>query len=337
MKKTLLTIASIALTVGAVAQKTMRPSSTNDVKANAVIKQNGLNTVATTCDTISTLMTSTLTVSTWGADATVTGCSPVAGYIFGTNCYGDLEKANFFPAATYSNINTPMASGVIVQFFKSGTRGTQGVATSTVGVKLYAGTSNTVSPGTQLGMTSQSMSQILASATSTNASFIHTFDFTSPVSIPSTGFFASIVLPTANGDTAVVLNNAGASVNLAWEKWSDGMWHSLAEFSVKGIMAIFPKVCGTVGLSENLGLSKDVTIFPNPTSGLVNVAVILAEKTNLTVTVSNTLGQTLVDNKYNGISNELLSLDLSNLNNGIYFVTVSNGKDKMVQRLVLNN
>ena len=101
---------------------------------------------------------------------------------------------------------------------------------------------------------------------------------------------------------------------------------------------MLPKMCGTLvsGISENLGLSKNITILPNPTTGLVNIAVILQDKENLNVSITNTLGQVLINNKYDGISNDLLNFDLSHFNNGVYFVTVSNGKDKMVQRLVLN-
>jgi hypothetical protein len=76
--------------------------------------------------------------------------------------------------------------------------------------------------------------------------------------------------------------------------------------------------------------------MPNPSTGLVNVSVALANSQDLTLTVTNALGQVIVNNNYNSVLTEVISLDLTNQSNGVYFVTVSNGKDKMVQRLILN-
>lgn len=340
MKKTLLTIASMALTVCAVAQVNGRiaKNSTTTFNSKTTLHSITAGVAATTCDTIGVLTGTGVTVGSASSDTVTPGCSPNAGYVYGTNCYGDLEKANFYPAFTYSTLNSPQVTGVIVGIYKNGTEGTGGVATNTVGMTLYAGTSNTAAPGTMLGSVSKTIGQVLAAQpTPTTTLFLYTFDFTTPISVPTTGFFASVVLPNTPGDTLVAVNQASAAVNMAWEKWSDNSWKSIiGAWGTNGILYMFPKVCGTVGITENLGLSKNVTVFPNPTSGLVNIAAILTEKTNLTVTVTNALGQTLINNKYNEISNELLSLDLSNLNNGVYFVTVSNGTDKMVQRMVLN-
>ena len=76
--------------------------------------------------------------------------------------------------------------------------------------------------------------------------------------------------------------------------------------------------------------------MPNPSTGLVNVSVALANSQDLTLTVTNALGQVIVNNNYNSVLTEVISLDLTNQSKGVYFVTVSNGKDKMVQRLILN-
>lgn len=214
-------------------------------------------------------------------------------------------------------------------------------------MKIYAGTASSGPTGSAITSTTATLANVVAAQTGTTSLFIYTFMMPN-ASIPTGGFFASLVLPTNVGDTAVIYTQtasaapAPGNVNGAWS--NDGAsWYDVSSttagwgISVNHVM--LAAVCGTnvtSGLSDNLGLSKNVTVFPNPTSGLVNIAAILTEKTNLTVTVTNALGQTLINNKYNEISNELLSLDLSNLNNGVYFVTVSNGTDKMVQRMVLN-
>jgi hypothetical protein len=344
MKKTLLTIASIGLSVCAMAQTNGRLVKNSGIFATTTLVQQSITAGSTSilCDTLTTLTTTSLSIGGASSDTTTPGCSPKAGYVFGSNCYQDEEKANFFNASLYSNQSGATVSGVIVGFYQSGTKGTGGTPTTTVGMTLYSGTNATTTPGSVIGSTVATLGAITAAHTSTTNLFYYTFNFATPLAIPATGgFFASLVVPITAGDTAVVYNQYQAPTNLAWEKQSGGIWADMSVSwgsATKGNLLFLPKICGTnvTGISENLGLSSNVTILPNPTTGLVNVAVILQDKENLNVTVSNTLGQVLVNNKYDGISNDLLSLDLSGFNNGVYFVTVSNGKDKMVQRLVLS-
>lgn len=343
MKKTLLTIASVTISVCAFAQQNGKIAKNKNIILTSPIVNQSITagkTATIGCDTLSTITTSSLGVGAASSDSTTPGCSPNAGYVYGTNCYGDLEKANFFSASTYSTLSGATVSGVIVAFFKSGNEGTGGVATNTVGMTLYNGTTAAAAPGSVIGSTVATLGNIVAAQTGTNTVFLYTFDFATPLAVSAAGgFYASLVLPNTPGDTAVVVNQVSAPANVAWEYWSDLTWHSISgAWSTNGNLFMLPKVCGNIvaSVSENLGLSKNVTIVPNPTSGLINIAVILANKENLTISVSNTLGQEVISNKYNAITNDLISLDLSNFNNGVYFVTVSNGKDKMVQRLILN-
>lgn len=344
MKKTLLSLFAIGFSVVAVAQtngRIFKPGHT--INSNeVVIKPQSITagTSAITCDTLSTITTTALGVGAASSDTATPGCSPNAGYVYGTNCYGDLEKANFFAASMYSVMSTPQITGVIVAFYNNLTEGTGGAPTGTVGLNIYGGTAATAAPGAALGSTVATLAQITAAHTTTNTIFFYTFDFATPINAPvSGGFYASVAVPTTPGDTAALVNQASAPVNLAWEMWSDLSWHSISSaWGTNGNLLILPKICGTTttGISENLGLSKNVTVMPNPTTGLVNVVVTLATKENLTISISNALGQVVMSNNYNSIYNDLISLDLSGQNNGVYFVTVSNGKDKMVQKLVLN-
>lgn len=344
MKKTLLTIASIGLSVSAFAQLNGRIAKNTGIITTTKFVQQSITAGSTAilCDTLTTLTSSSLTISGATSDTATPGCSPKAGYVFGSNCYQDAEKANFFSASSYSNQASATVSGVIVGFYQTGTKGTVGAPTTTVGMALYGGTNSTSTPGAMIGSTVTTLGAITAAHTTTNSLFYYTFNFATPLAISATGgFYASLKVPVTAGDTAVVYNQMAAPVNLAWEKWSDGTWHDMSiawGSTTKGNLLFLPKVCGTTstGVSENLGLSKNITILPNPTTGLVNIAVILQDKENLTVSITNTLGQVLINNKYDGISNDLLNFDLSHFNNGVYFVTVSNGKDKMVQRLILN-
>lgn len=148
-------------------------------------------------------------------------------------------------------------------------------------------------------------------------------------------------MPQGNGDTAVVYNSPNSTIDYGYEKWSNNSWNKISTAwgaGTKANLIIFPKVCGTsaVGISTNGGLSKNISIVPNPSTGLFKMVVSLGTSENLNVTVTNTLGQQVLSNKYNGISNESIALDLTSQANGVYFITISNGTEKMVQRLILN-
>jgi hypothetical protein len=347
MIKNLLIAAVTVLTVSANAQSGARIAKNNrtnselsKIEGHSVTSGKSL---PSTCYTVTTITGTQVGVSSAQSD-TPAGCSPNAGFVFGSNCYDDKEKANFFPAGTYSMVTSPSVTAVRVLFYKNGTEGTSGT-TMTVGITLYNGTSAASAPSTVISSTVATLANILAAQPSPTVNFFYyTFNFANPVVVPAGGFYTSVIIPTTAGDTAVIAaetSTAAAFANNAWEKWSDNSWYSIpnAWGGLKANLAIQPIICGnaiTTAISKNLGLSKDVTIMPNPSTGLVNVSVALANSQDLTLTVTNALGQVIVNNNYSSVLTEVISLDLTNQSNGVYFVTVSNGKDKMVQRLILN-
>ena len=74
-------------------------------------------------------------------------------------------------------------------------------------------------------------------------------------------------------------------------------------------------------------LEKNIHIFPNPTNGLIHI-----ESNNrfefLEITLYNTLGKTIKIN----LSNE--SIDLSDINTGIYFLSVKTSKGMITKKIV---
>lgn len=342
MIKKLLTIATVVLTVAVNAQTNGRVITSSSSEAFPASITAGEKVSASVCNTLTVFNpTANVTIYTAGATTAVPGCSPKAGYVFGSNCFGVTEHASHFAASNYATLTSPSITAVSVGFYKNVAlgRGTSGT-TGTVGMQIYAGTSNASAPGAAVTSTSATLANILAAQTNTASSlFIYTFTFT-PFAIPASGFYASVVIPTniAAGDTAALYTQT-ATVNNSWEKvgatWSD----VFTDWGLNTNHVFIPIVCGNsvaTGISKNLGLSKDVTIMPNPSTGLVNVLINLAQTENISLTVTNALGQQVLSNKYDGISTEYFSLDLTNQANGVYFVTVSNGKDKMVQRLIIN-
>jgi len=333
--------------------------ATNSLGTNSNSKSITITTciTPTTCaDTISNWTnTDTMAVYTAAADAQTPGCSPKAGYVAGNNCYGDKEKAEFFAFSKYSTMTVPQIKGVIVLFYKNGTKGTAGNSASSVGMKIYNGTSATAAPGSLISQTATTLGTILGVTTVSNISYCgnpslnyggiikpYRFNFATPVNAPTSGgFYASLVLPTGSGDTAVVFNNLSGVSNTAWEQWSDNSWHDMKTAwggATDYNLAILPDMAcaGTVGVKSNSVLDNNITLYPNPSNGLVSVIATLPGAQTLELSVYNALGQLISSSKHSGVTSNVINLDLSNNSNGVYFVTINNGQEKIVKRLILN-
>lgn len=341
---------------------TITVAATNSLGANS----NSKSITITTCtassvcaDTLSNVSsTGTLAVYTAGTDTATPGCSPKAGFVAGNNCYADKEKAEFYAYSQYSNITSPQIKGVIVLFYQNGTKGTSGNSASSVSMKIYNGTSATAQPGSLISQTATTLGTILAAPSVSNVTYCgdpglvfntaiikpYRFNFTTPVNAPTSGgFYASLVLPTGNGDTAVVFNEQNApAANTAWELWSDNSWHDMKTAwggSTNYHLSILPVIeClgGSVGVKSNSVLDNNVTLYPNPSNGMVSLIATLPNAQTLDVSIYNSLGQLMNSSKYSGVSSNVYNLDMNAYSNGVYFVTINNGEEKIVKRLIIN-
>ena len=73
-----------------------------------------------------------------------------------------------------------------------------------------------------------------------------------------------------------------------------------------------------VGLNENEKLNN-FNIYPNPSNGIFNVSIGNSSEIN-TIEITNVIGQTIYSKIANNSSNNVI--DLSNLNKGIYFISL---------------
>ncbi len=300
--------------------------------------------------------TNTLTLLRATASATDVGCAQgaqMAGYICGTNCYGDLEKAEFISTSLYSSVVNPIITGVVVLFFNYNSGfGTNG--NSNISLKLYNGTSVTTAPGTLLGSVSENLSNIYNNTTNVNTvnycgdpSFVFTnpiimpykFIFSTPVGAPNAGgFFASVTIPNITGDTVAILNKKSSTNNTAWEKWSDNNWYSMSSsWGSNYNLAILPIIeCGAVGIKENSILKNNINLFPNPTSGNFSIITTFLKQQTIDVIVYNMMGEPIYSTKINDAKQNVIDINLSNQLNGIYLVEIGNGIEKLIKRVVIN-
>jgi hypothetical protein len=297
----------------------------------------------------------TMYVGAAGADTQTSGCSPKAGYVFGSNCYDDKEKASFFAPSTYSMVTPGPAwvTGAVVVFYKSGTAGTTGTASRSVNLKMYNGDLTNGPTGTTGIATATANIGLIGAATATNnigylagdpnvtyATAIarpYKYTFSSPIQAPAGGFYLAVTTPTTAGDTAVILNDFHATTNTSWEMWTDNTWHDMnvAWGGLVNNMSIFPILTCATKVGEYSPLSNNINILPNPSNGMFNILMTLPNAQDITIDVTNTLGQTVYYNNYKSFTDGMVAVDMSAQNQGIYFVTISNGKEKSVQRVVI--
>lgn len=290
------------------------------------------------------------------ASATETFCAQgpgKAGYINGTNCYGDLEKAEFISASKYSTAVNPLITGVVVLFYQYATNGTDG--TGNVNLNIYNGSSAAAAPGALLGTTTENLATIAATTNTTSVTYCGNpnlafgapvimpfkFTFAIPISAPASGgFFASVGIPGTANDTVAIFDKLTGTTNTAWEKWSDNSWHDMKiawggnrNFN----LAILPIIeCGAVGVKENSVLNNSINLFPNPSNGNFSVITTLPNSQNLDVTVYNIFGQAVYSSKHQNVKQNVFEINLNDAATGIYFVEINNGKEKLVKKLILS-
>lgn len=85
-----------------------------------------------------------------------------------------------------------------------------------------------------------------------------------------------------------------------------------------------------VGVSQINGASN-ISIYPNPTNGLLNVNVNGLSSEKCKIILTNTLGQVLNEIEFKATNNSIeTQIDMNGLSNGIYFLAVSSNKIKQI-------
>jgi len=79
-----------------------------------------------------------------------------------------------------------------------------------------------------------------------------------------------------------------------------------------------------------------VTLFPNPTSGLINIRLNELINGTLFVTVYNTIGKAIHSSVFENLTEkEKLSLDISDQPKGIYFIKITSTNHETDQKIML--
>ena len=153
-----------------------------------------------------------------------------------------------------------------------------------------------------------------------------------------------IVAPGGTSTTFdVTLNVTGGTAPYSYD-WDDGsnsvinVGVSVGTYNVlvtddRGCQETFEIVVDGVTSVGNLEIIESFNIFPNPTSGLIQVNAELSRSTELEINVYNVLGQEIIRSQTNGRQiNE--SFDLSQEAAGTYYIKLGNEQGAVVEKII---
>lgn len=89
------------------------------------------------------------------------------------------------------------------------------------------------------------------------------------------------------------------------------------------------------GVQENNISNVEMTIFPNPTNGELNITLDLLNTQDFTISIVNTLGQVVKEIKQVQSNGGTVKVDLSNQSAGVYFVTYKSKTSSKTKRVIL--
>jgi hypothetical protein len=79
-----------------------------------------------------------------------------------------------------------------------------------------------------------------------------------------------------------------------------------------------------------------VRVYPNPSSGLLNVTTNFQNSIDVSVKLTDVTGKVVMSQNLGNLSNDSRSLDISNLNSGVYIFELSTSNGKSIQKIVKN-
>lgn len=262
------------------------------------------------------------------------------GYLAGTNCYGDLAKAQLWL------VDNPLTLiGCIVWI---GERvGNQG----TVNFNVYAATGNgtalsgavNYAPSTILATKSSQLTEF-AEDGSTFAQGAYVYTLTTPLYLTNdfyTGLDFSGVPNFPTNKFGIVSSEDGSAgmTELAWEKWDNNQWYSLQGAGWGGgtldiDLGFFPIVDQSSGVDEFVNNMK-LNIYPNPVTDIARVDFELknaAQKVNFMVL--DMTGKVIVSMELGALNagQNSVSFDASQLAAGTYIYLVTADRNRLAKQ-----
>lgn len=96
-------------------------------------------------------------------------------------------------------------------------------------------------------------------------------------------------------------------------------------------------ICDPIDISVNESILplSNITIFPNPSTGVFNFEIVARERGNFNFLIMNSIGQVIYSKIEKATTNSIITIDLTHLPKGIYFANVTNSKGEKIRKALV--
>jgi hypothetical protein len=153
---------------------------------------------------------------------------------------------------------------------------------------------------------------------------------------------------TGGGDGEASVDITGGSGNYSYN-WSQGgttqtitglfaATYTVTVTDLSGCVddVIVDVIVDVVIGTADIEFSKAISLYPNPASNKVTINFNFEETLDLEIEMINVIGQVVLEQKEFAVKGGQLSFNLESLTEGVYFVHITDGERKFIQRLVVN-
>jgi FlaG/FlaF family flagellin (archaellin) len=161
-----------------------------------------------------------------------------------------------------------------------------------------------------------------------------TLAFSSPVSLSTGQYLVSVDQLQNDSNITLGFTNNIFTPNTGFFQFNaDGTWTTIEAGGFPGSFVIQPNFQSSVGVNE-LAVSNNLEIFPNPSNGLINVVNKGVNK-NFTVKVYNPVGQLVYSEKYDQLTKA--TINLSKQTAGVYSISFESDKEHITKTFIISN
>jgi hypothetical protein len=147
-------------------------------------------------------------------------------------------------------------------------------------------------------------------------------------------FYATVKVDTEGTFYKEGRTNLPGLYNIRY-KATDGSGNvSYSDYRYVLVRSANDELCKT-GIKEGLSLDKYINVYPNPTSGQLNIKANLPAAERVTMTITNALGQTLATVSNGNLSQNSFTVDLSGQSAGMYMLNIITAHDKVTKQIML--
>ncbi len=170
--------------------------------------------------------------------------------------------------------------------------------------------------------------------------FVHTVYFDNPIDITGeTKFFVGYNISAVGSDQFAVsiADDRGPGGLATMYMFYNNTWYPAADMSavdfIHTSLGVEPIACNTTEIEEFEYVADEITVFPNPTSDLINISFGSNPPKDYQIKVFDIMGN-LVNVAQSLTHGSLAQIDFANNANGIYFVSMIMN-DKVVTKKIL--